>query len=74
MLEIIGLISTALAVTGVILNNRRLISCFYLWLFSNAICAYLHYHTELYSLLLRDLIFLALAFEGLYRWSLKEKP
>ena len=66
--EIVGTIATVLAVTGVLLNNRRMIACFYIWIVSNSITAALHYNVELYSLLVRDVVFLALAFEGLYKW------
>jgi hypothetical protein len=35
MLEAIGYISTVLAITGVIFNNRKMRICFYIWLISN---------------------------------------
>ncbi len=70
-LETIGVVATILAVAGVLLNNRRMIQCFYIWMISNALSAYLHYDTGLYSLLLRDVVFLALAFEGVIRWRKK---
>ena len=57
MIEIIGLICTGLAIIGVILNNRRMIQCFYIWIFSNLLAAIIHYQTGIYSLLLRDCIF-----------------
>ncbi len=66
--EILGAIVVVLAVTGVILNNRKLISCFYFWTVTNSICAYLHWTAGMYALTVRDLVFLILAFEGWYRW------
>ncbi len=69
MIELLGATATILAVTGVLLNNRKLIACFYVWLVSNAITAYIHCDAQLYSLLIRDVIFLGLAVEGLYRWG-----
>lgn len=69
MYEICGIIATILAVAGVILNNRLNIACFYVWLVSNAITLALHVHVGLWSLAIRDAIFLALAVEGLMRWK-----
>lgn len=68
MLELLGLISGVLAVTGVVLNNRKLIACFPLWLASNAISAGLHVHAGLWSLAGRDLVFFFLAIDGWRRW------
>ncbi|HUV66051.1 MAG TPA: nicotinamide mononucleotide transporter [Sedimentisphaerales bacterium] len=68
MIELIGAIATMLAVCGVVLNNRKLIACFYFWLLSNSLTAGIHFHAGLWSLLVRDLIFAALAVEGLLRW------
>lgn len=70
-IEIFGLISTALAVTGVVLNNNKKAGCFYLWIFSNAICFVLHAVTGLYSLCLRDFIFFLLAFDGINKWRVQ---
>lgn len=74
MVEIFGTISTALAIFGVVLNNRRIIFCFYLWLISNGITAAIHFNVGIYSLLIRDLIFFTLAIEGIYRWRKKVVP
>ena len=71
MIEIFGIIATALAVIGVVFNNRKLIACFYLWFVSNAITAGIHLEAEIYSLLIKDLIFFVLAIEGLFRWRKK---
>ncbi len=71
MTEIIGTISTVIAVVGVILNNHRLIACFWLWLVSNAASAGLHIHAGMYSLAVRDAVFFALAIHGLVMWKKK---
>jgi len=68
MIEIIGIIATILAVAGVILNNRRCIWCFGLWVVSNALTGAIHGAAGIWSLFARDMIFLALAIEGAYRW------
>ena len=71
--ELIGAAATTLAIAGVLLNNRRMIACFYLWLISNAMTACLHYQAGLTSLVVRDVIFSVLAIEGLIRWRRKGK-
>lgn len=69
MMELLGATATVLAVIGVVLNNRRMISCFYIWLVSNAISAVIHGSCGIYSLAARDMIFMVLAVEGWIRWS-----
>lgn len=71
MVELVGAIATVLAVSGVLLNNRLNIWCFALWGVSNSLSAGLHVHAELWSLMVRDVIFLALAAEGAWRWRAK---
>lgn len=68
MIELMGTIATFLAVTGVILNNRKMIGCFYIWLVSNTITLGIHSYSGIWSLAARDLIFLVLAVEGLAKW------
>lgn len=73
MIEIFGWISTVLAVAGVLLNNNRLIACFWLWLVSNLICAHLHAHVGLWPLYWRDVAFFVLAVVGFYQWRKPKK-
>ena len=68
MLELIGTIATVIAVAGTVLNNRRSAWCFPLWLVSGVMTIGLHVQMEVWSLAVRDLVFLVLAVEGLYRW------
>ena len=68
-IEIISTLSTILAVIGVLLNNRLNHYCFYIWLISNSLCAFVHIDARLWSLAVRDVIFIGLAYEGLYRWT-----
>jgi nicotinamide riboside transporter PnuC len=65
--EILGTIVTVLAVVGVVLNNRKIAACFWLWIISNGISAYIHSDAGLFALTARDCIFLVLAVEGIYR-------
>jgi len=71
MIELIGTISTILAITGVILNNRRLRVCFLIWLVSNSLTLVIHAQTGVWSLVARDAIFLVLAVEGWFKWRAK---
>ena len=69
MIEIFGWISMVLAVTGVILNNRKFIFCFWLWMVSNLISAHLHAQVaSMEPLYWRDVAFFILAVEGFYQW------
>jgi nicotinamide riboside transporter PnuC len=67
-LEIAGWTITVVAVAGVWLNNRRRAGCFWLWMFSNVLSAAVHLAAGLHPLAVRDLIFFALAIDGLRRW------
>jgi nicotinamide riboside transporter PnuC len=68
LVEIVGLTATALAVVGVWLNNHKRRECFYLWLVSNAMTLAIHLSAGIWSLALRDAIFLVLALHGLWLW------
>lgn len=68
MNELLGGISTAVALVGVVLNNRRDRRCFYLWLVSNLLVMVVHVRTGLWSLGARDLAFFVLAVHGLHSW------
>ena len=72
MSELFGMVAMVLAVAGVVLNNRKLAACFYLWIVSNVISTGLHVEAELWSLVARDIILTLLAFEGIYKWKRKE--
>jgi nicotinamide riboside transporter PnuC len=74
-LETFGVITTILAIVGVYYNNRLNRKCFYFWIVSNLISCALHCITGLWSLAIRDAVFLAMAFEGLRKWKAEqEKP
>ena len=68
MLEIIGLVSTVIAVSGAWLINLKVRYCFLLWMVSNTLSALIHVHTGPWSLVVRDIIFLALAVQGWRKW------
>lgn len=69
MTELFGILAGALAIAGVIANNRKMRICFWLWLISNAVTAALHYRAGMWSLMTRDAVFFILAIDGLMRWS-----
>jgi len=68
-MEIVGWAATVIAVAGVVLNNHRRRACFVVWMFSNAGSAAIHLTAGIWALLARDLIFFALAIQGLWLWS-----
>jgi len=73
MIEIIGTISSILAVVGVIANNRRLRWCFLVWIVSNGLCAAIHIYAGIWSLFARDVVFFILAIEGWIIWGKVKK-
>jgi nicotinamide riboside transporter PnuC len=69
LIEIFGIISTTLAIIGVLANNRRLRWCFLVWMVSNSLSLVIHAQTAIWSLLARDAVFLVLAIEGWIKWK-----
>jgi nicotinamide riboside transporter PnuC len=67
-LEILGTVATVLAVVGVVLNNHKVIHCFLFWLISNSLTLYLHLRGRMWSLAVRDAVFLGLAVAGWFQW------
>ena len=67
-LNIFGLVAMVLAVTGVLCNNRKLIACFPIFLCSNVITLVLHLQVGLWSVVIRDGIFIVLGVEGWMKW------
>ena len=68
-LEIIGAVAMVLAVVGVLGNNRRLRWCFLVWMVSNTLSAGIHAYSGIWTLLVRDVIFVILAIEGWVKWG-----
>ncbi len=68
-IEGIGAIAAILAIVGVLANNRRLRWCFLLWMLSNVMTGFIHAESAIWSLLVRDVVFFILAFEGWLRWG-----
>ncbi len=73
-MELAGLTVTAVAVTGVLLNNHRRRACFVAWAISNTLSAALHLAMGLYAMTARDAIFLALCFHGWRAWGRTTRP
>lgn len=69
VIEWLGWAAMTLSVTGVMLNNYRLWPCFIFWILSNGMSAWIHHRAGPRSLMVRDLIFLALACVGLWQWT-----
>ena len=71
MTELIGSIATVLAIAGVLANNRRKRVCFAIWVISNSLTLVIHAQTGVWSLVVRDAVFLILAVEGWFKWGRK---
>ena len=69
--ELIGGAAAVLAVTGVWCNNKRLRVCFIIFMASNSMSCGLHVYAGLWSLVARDVAFLALAVHGWRCWGKK---
>jgi nicotinamide riboside transporter PnuC len=67
--ESLGWTAGALAVMGVLGNNRRRRWCFLVWFVSNGLSAAIHAHAGIWALCLRDAVFLVLAVEGYLLWG-----
>ena len=67
-LELLGTLATTIAAAGVYLNNKRRITCFYLWIVSNTLRLIIHIILGIWSLTVGDLVFLLLAFHGWREW------
>lgn len=71
--EILGTIALILGVIGCLLNNRKLRICFIVWLISNVLNGIVHIRVDVWSLLIRDVVFSILVVEGWIRWGRKKK-
>lgn len=69
----LGWLTMGLAVAGVLLNNRRLIWCFPVWMVSNALSGGIHIEAGIWSLAARDIVFFVLAIDGWWKWRKGEK-
>lgn len=69
MLETIGLIATLIAIRGVQLNNNHRRACFLFWIISNGMTLGIHVAAGIWSLALRDLVFLGYAVAGWRKWG-----
>jgi nicotinamide riboside transporter PnuC len=70
-IELIGTLAMIAAIGGVLCNNRRLIVCFPIFLFSNFLSFIVHHQTAVNSLMVRDAVFFVLAIHGWVAWSKK---
>jgi len=68
-IEITGIVSSVIAVGGVLLNNYRLRVCFIAWIVSNSMTLAVHVAVGVWSLAARDAVFLVLAIHGWFAWG-----
>ena len=62
-------IATIIALTGTVLNCKKIRYCFYLWIITNTMWLVWDLYTGLYSRAILDLFQLALAVYGLLEWK-----
>jgi nicotinamide riboside transporter PnuC len=72
LIELLSAVATVLAIAGVVLNNCKMIGCFYLWIVSNSLCLLVHCEAGLGALAFRDGIFILLALEGIWQWGARK--
>ena len=68
MIQIISWITTAVCLTGTILNVKKLNACFYLWLIGNICWLCIDIYNGLWSRAILDIVQGALAFWGIIEW------
>ena len=66
--------ATAIALTGTVLNCKKIRACFYLWLVTNAMWFAWDVHCGLYSRAMLDAVQFALAAYGIYEWGKDDVP
>ena len=71
--EILGIGALILGVLGCLLNNRKLRICFVVWLISNTLNGIVHFRVDVWSLVIRDIVFSILVIDGWFRWGKKTK-
>lgn len=69
--ELLGLFTLGITITGSILNNRKMILCFPIWVISNIIYLGMHIHLGSWSLALKDAAFIVICVDGYFRWRRK---
>ncbi len=63
---------TALALLGVVLNIKKNIACFYIWLFTNASWAVVDFYKGIPAQGALFSVYTLLAVYGIYEWRMKE--
>lgn len=68
MIQIISWITTAICLTGTILNVKKLNACFYLWLAGNILWLCIDIYNGLWSRAILDIVQGVLALWGIIEW------
>ena len=68
-LNIATWITTAICLTGTVLNCKKMIACFYLWAIGNVLWLAFDLYNGLYSRAALDIVQLMLALYGIYEWK-----
>ena len=65
------IIAFCLSILGCILCNRKVIWCWPAWIIADGIFAYIYFSKGIFLGSLREVVFIALCFEGYYIWKYK---
>jgi hypothetical protein len=68
MVNILEIVATLLLAWGVWLINRKDRRCFWFWIAGNGLSLFTHFAVGGPWFVVRDIMFLALAIDGLLRW------
>ena len=72
MLEIIGYVLTAMCLIGTVLNCKKIVACFIIWMFANTGWAIYDIYTEQTYRAILDIVQFITAIWGYSEWSKKE--
>lgn len=72
--EALGVVAIVLSVWGTVHINNRDRRGFALWIIANVASFAVHYLTGVWTMGARDIVFLALAVDGWFRWGPVERP
>ena len=73
MLQVIAWIVTGAALIGVVLNIKKDLRCFLIWIFTNAFWCMYDFYLEAWAQSALFLVYFFLALWGLWKWKQGEK-
>lgn len=68
---VLSVIAFSLSIIGCLLCNRKLLLCWPIFIIADIMFSYIYFSKGLLIGAARELVFIALCFEGYYRWKYK---